>query len=234
LCHSFAPTSVKRTSLSTITAFTIMSTDSKALVSRNLADDARKLLFTAARTNQYFVKEEVPESKLRELYELWKWGPTAANGSPLRVVFLRTPEGKAKLIPALMDSNKEKSEQAPVVAVLAYDAAFYTHFPRLMPPMAYLKDYLATQPEMAKTMAQQSATLSAGYFILAARSVGLDAGPMGGFDAATLDKALFEPHEGTARGNWKSILVINLGYGDSTKVYPRAPRFDFEEVNIIE
>jgi len=208
--------------------------EEKSLVSRNLSEDARKLLFTAARTNQYFLKQEVPESKLHELYELWKWGPTSANGCPLRVVYLRTAEAKAKLIPSLMDSNKEKSEQAPVVAVLAYDAAFYIHFPKLMPPMAYLKDYLAAQPEMATKMATGSAFLSAGYFIMAARAVGLDAGPMGGFDSATLDKALFEPHQGTARANWKSILVVNLGYGDSSKVYPRAPRHEFEDVNIIE
>jgi 3-hydroxypropanoate dehydrogenase len=206
----------------------------ETLVSRNLADGARRLLFTEARTNQYFLPKDVPESKLRELYDLFKWGPTAANCLPLRVLFVKSEAAKEKLLPGLMDSNRDKSKAAPVVAVLAYDAAFYEHFPTLMPPMAYLKDYMKGNAEAAEAMARQSALLQAGYFIIAARSVGLDAGPMGGFDGPTIDKALFEPAVGSARALWKTVLVVNLGYGDASKVYPRAHRFDFDEVVIIE
>lgn len=206
----------------------------EALVTRSLADAGRRLVFTEARTSQHFLPKDVPEDKLRELYDLWKWGPTAANCLPMRVLYVKSEAAKEKLLPGLMDSNKDKSKDAPVVAVLAYDANFFDHFPTLMPPMAYLKDYMKGNAEAAEKMAKQSALLQAGYFIIAARAVGLDAGPMGGFDGPTIDKALFEPHEGSARANWKTVLVVNLGYGDVSKVYPRNHRFDFDEVNIIE
>jgi nitroreductase len=129
----------------------------ETLVSRNLADGARRLLFTEARTNQYFLPKDVPESKLRELYDLFKWGPTAANCLPLRVLFVKSEAAKEKLLPGLMDSNREKSKAAPVVAVLAYDAAFYEHFPTLMPPMAYLKDYMKGNAEAAEDGAAERA-----------------------------------------------------------------------------
>jgi len=209
-----------------------MSTES-ALVARSLSEDARKLLFTEARTHQNFLPVPVEESKLKELYELWKWGPTSANTCPLRVVYVTSAEGKAKLSAVAMDSNKEKIEKAPVVAILAWDSVFYDQLPRLMPPFAFFKDVLAANEPMAKGMGQQSANLSGGYFILAARAVGLDAGPMGGFSADGVDAAFFANKEG-AQSKWKSLLLINLGYGDASKVYPRGDRLGFEEACSFE
>lgn len=205
-----------------------------ALASRALDNQGRRLLFTEARTNHWFLDKEVPNSKLHELHELWKWGPTAANSCPLRVVFLKTTEAKAKIVPAMMDTNQGKTEKAPVVAILAWDTEFYEQLPTLMPPLASYADYLRSDNAAAEKMGVQSANLSAAYFIIAARAVGLDAGPMGGFDANAIDEALFKPHAGSPRGKWRSILVVVLGYGDAEKAYPRAHRFAYEEVTKLE
>jgi 3-hydroxypropanoate dehydrogenase len=203
------------------------------LSARAIQGDAAKLLFTEARTNQFFHPAPVSDEKLTQLYELWKWGPTAANVLPMRVLFVKTPEAREKLIPCLDEMNRLKAATAPVTAILAWDTTFFEHMPRLMPPLAHYADFLRSAPEAAEKMGTQSALLQAGYFILAARSVGLDAGPMGGFSADAIDKAFFAPAEGTARQAWKSLLVVNLGYAESSKVYPRAPRFEFDEVNVI-
>jgi nitroreductase len=206
----------------------------ETLAARSLDNQGRRLLFTEARTNHWFLEKEVPESKLKEIHELWKWGPTAANSCPLRVVYLTSEAAKAKVVPHMMDTNQEKTGKAPVVAVLAWDSEFFEQLPTLMPPLAGYADYLRSDKAAAEKMGVQSANLSAAYFIIAARAVGLDAGPMGGFDANAVDEALFKPHAGTPRGNWKSVLVVVLGYGDAEKVYPRAHRFAYEEVSQLE
>ena len=196
-----------------------------------LSDEARRLLFTEARTHQHFLPTEVSEEKLKEMFELWKFGPTSANTNPMRVLFLKTKEAREKLQPALMDSNKEKAATAPVTAVIAVDEKFFEHLPRLAPPLAGYADMLRGMPEVAKGMGEQSAALQAAYLIIAARAVGLDAGPMGGFDRATVDKTFFEGH--AERGTWKSQMIVNLGYADASKVYPRFPRFEFSEENHV-
>lgn len=201
---------------------------------RALDNQGRRLLFTEARTNHWFLDKEVPEHKLKEIHELWKWGPTAANCCPLRILFLTSAEAKAKIVPCMMDSNQEKTGKAPVVAVLAWDSEFYEQLPTLMPPLAAYKDFLKANQEAAEKMGLQSANLSAAYFILAARAVGLDAGPMGGFNGPAIDEVFFKPHEGSPRGKWRTALVVVLGYGDATKVYPRAHRFSFDEVAQFE
>lgn len=208
-----------------------MSTAAADLVARHLAADASKLLFTEARTCQFFHPQEVPLEKLKELYELAKWGPTSANMCPMRVQFVRSAEAKAKLVPCMMDTNQEKVLGAPVVAIIAYDTKFYEQLPKLMPPFAFFADVLRANEAMAADMGNSNTNMQAAYFILAARSVGLDAGPMGGFDKTKVDEAFFT---GEGKPAWKSVVVINLGYGDQSKVYPRAPRLTFDEAVLIE
>lgn len=193
-----------------------------------LSEEARKLLFTEARTHQHFLPTPVPDAKLEEMYGLWKFGPTSANTNPARVLFIKSAEGKAALEPCLMEGNRAKSATAPVTAILAYDTEYFEELPRLAPPMAGYVAAFKAGPEWAKRTGEQSAALQAAYLILAARAVGLDAGPMGGFDPAAVDAAFFA--KDPKRANWKSQMVINLGYGDESKLYPRFPRFEYDEV----
>lgn len=182
------------------------------------------LLFLEARTHNGFVDRPVDDAVLAHLYALLRMGPTAANSQPGRFLFLKSAAAKEKLRPALAEGNVEKTMQAPVTAVVAYDEAFYEQMPKLFPVRPAMKDQLASMPEPARTaMALQSASLQAGYMILAARSLGLDCGPMGGFDRSAVDAAFFQ---GTT---WRSSLLVNLGYGDASKLYPRNPRLEFAE-----
>jgi len=183
---------------------------------------ALDVLFHSARTANGFLPQPVSEQTLRDVVEAMKMAPTAMNALPLRVVFVTTDEGRARLIPALMPGNVAKVESAPVTAILARDLEFYQHLPRLFPhaPQAYFDNARANADEASL----QNATLQAGYFILAARAHGLDAGPMGGFDRAKVDAEFFP------KGTSKSILLVSLGYGDDSKLYPRNPRLDFEEI----
>jgi len=208
-----------------------MSVDSLAL--RALNDEGRRLIFTEARTKQFFHNTPVTADKLKELYELTKYGPTGANCCPLRVVFVQSAEGKAKLAPLAMDQNREKILGAPVTAILAFDTEYFEHLPTLCPPLAFYKDVLKNSPDRGAATGTLSAHLQGGYFITAARAVGLDAGPMGGFTPEDVDKVFFAS-ETDARKHWKSFLLVNLGYGDDSKVYPRGHRFGFDEVCRIE
>lgn len=203
------------------------------LIARAASAESKKLLFTEARTKQFFLDKPVTADKLKEMYDLWKFGPTAMNCCPLRVVFVQSKEAKAKLEPLAMDTNREKIRLAPVTAILAYDAEFYEKLPALMPPYASYANVLRGDQNMAAGMGKLNATLEAGYFIIAARSVGLDAGPMGGFSNDGVDQAFFAGETGE-RKNWKSLILVNLGYGDDTKVYPRAPRLTFDEACLVE
>ena len=187
-----------------------------------LDDAALDLLFRTARTHQGFTAEPVSDELLHQVWDLAKMGPTAANSLPLRVLFVRSAEAKEKLRPALDKGNVDKTMAAPVTAVFAWDAAFYDEMPRLFPHLP-IKDFLAGNPAAAEAMGRQSAVLQAGYFILAARAVGLACGPMGGFNAAKVDEAFF------AGTSWKSMILCNLGVGDPAKVHPRGPRLGFEE-----
>ena len=188
-------------------------------------ETALDVLFRAARTQNGFVDKPVTDDQLRQIYELAKWGPTTQNSQPMRVVFVRSKEAKDKLAPALSPGNLEKTMKAPATAIIAYDTLFYEHLPRTFPNNPAAKNnYEGEQkkPVVEKT-ALRNSSLQGAYFILAARAVGLDCGPMSGFNNTKVDEAFF------ADGRFKSNFLINLGYGDPSKVFPRNPRFGFDE-----
>lgn len=185
-------------------------------------ETALRQLFLDARTHNGFLDTPVPEALLRQAVDLAKMGPTSVNQSPLRILFLRTPEAKERLRPALSAGNVEKTMLAPVVAITAYDTKFADHLPFLFPAVD-ARPWFAAEG-VAKHSALVNGTLQVAYLILALRAVGLDAGPMTGFDAAKADAEFFP--EGTVKSN----VLINIGYGDSSKLYPRSPRFDFEQI----
>jgi 3-hydroxypropanoate dehydrogenase len=203
-----------------------------------LSDDACDTLFTQARTHTAWLDRPVEDDLLHQLYDLMKWGPTSANCCPVRIVFLRTPEAKQRLRPALQPTNVEKTMKAPVTAIIAYDSKFYELLPRLFPAMPGAKEMFAKSKDLADSTAMRNGSLQGAYFMLAARSVGLDCGPMSGFDNAKVDQEFFPtpaprtgPMEGgfVAAGAIKSNFLCNLGYGDAAKLYPRGPRLDFSE-----
>lgn len=187
-------------------------------------DDAGlDLLFRTARTQNGWLPRPVPEALLREVYDLAKMGPTSANCSPLRVVFVASEEGRQKLAPALSAGNLDKTMQAPVTAILGHDLAFYEHLPRLFPHNQTARGWFEGKPH-AEATAFRNSTLQAAYFMLAARALGLDCGPMSGFDAGKVDAAFFP------EGRVKTNFICALGYGDPAKIFARSPRFAFEEV----
>jgi 3-hydroxypropanoate dehydrogenase len=192
-------------------------------------DDAIALLFTDARTHAAWLDRPVVDATLRRIYDLCKIGPTGGNSQPMRVVFVKSHDAKERLKPALAPLNVDKTMAAPATAIIAYDTEFYEKMPYLFPARPEMRNAVAARPvEVRDRQAYQSATLQAGYLILAARALGLDCGPMGGFDTAKVDAAFFP------EGKWRSTLLINLGYGDATKLYPRLPRLDFDEACRIE
>lgn len=184
---------------------------------------ALDLIFRNARTYSAFRPEPVSDETLRQIWDLMKFGPTSMNCSPARILFLRTPEAKQRLKPALAAGNLDKTMVAPVTAIVGYDLEFYEHLGRLFPNSAGAREIFANNAALAQITAFRNGTLQGGYFILAARSVGLDCGPMSGFDNAKVDAEFFP------EGAVKSNFLCNLGYGDPSKLYPRNPRFDFEE-----
>ena len=187
------------------------------------SDDALSLLFTDARTHNGWADRPVDDATLRRIYELARMAPTAANSQPLRVVFVKSAEGKERLLTAVSPGNVDKTRKAPVTAIIAYEVDFHEKLPRLF--TAYdLRSALAAMPAEARTqMAIQNSSIQGGYFILAARALGLDCGPMGGFDKAKLDAEFFPD------GAWKSNFLVNLGYGDPSALYPRGARLDTAE-----
>lgn len=180
-------------------------------------------LFYKARTHNAFLDKYVPDALLKEAVDITVQGPTSANQLPLRVVFVRSPEAKARLKDALAPGNVDKTMAAPVTAILAYDLKFFEHLPRLF-PHADAKSWFSGNEAFAKASAHTNGTLQAAYFILALRSLGLDAGPMTGFDSAKLDAEFFPD------GQFKSNILVNIGYGDDEKLFPRSPRFQPEEI----
>ena len=188
-----------------------------------LDEDARAALFTDARTANTFSDEPVSDAELSEIWELARWAPTSANLQPLRVRFVRTPEGKAQLARHIAEGNRAKSLQAPAVAVLAADLDFHKQIPRTFPSRPELKDRYADGVVRERT-ARFNATLQAGYFILAVRAVGLAAGPMLGYDAAGIDADLFA---GTAL---RTILVVNIGHPGERPWLERLPRLGHDDV----
>lgn len=191
-------------------------------MSEAINPSALKTLFTDARTHNGWQDIPVSDETLREIYDLMKWGPTSANCSPARIVFVRTPEGKEKLAPALSSGNLAKTLAAPVTAIVAWDSEFYERLPELF-PHGDARSWFTTSPELAQETAFRNSSLQAAYLIFACRSLGLDTGPMSGFDPQKVDAAFF-----TGTG-LKSNLLINIGYGDASKVYARLPRLTFED-----
>jgi len=197
-----------------------------AAIKTPISQEALDQLFYDARTHSTWLPEPVPVELLRKAYELARLGPTSANGSPARFVFLTTPGAKALLKPALAPGNVDKTMAAPVTVIIAWDTEFHEHLPRLF-PRADMRSYFVGNKPLIEENAFRNGSLQAAYFILAARALGLDCGPMSGFDAAKLNAAFFPD------GKWKVNLLCNLGYGDSTKLYPRNPRLNFEEAALI-
>ena len=188
-----------------------------------LPDDALDQLFRKARTYHGWRPEPVSDNQLRTLYDLMKWAPTSANTGPARLVFLRTPEAKQRLRPALAAGNVEQTISAPVTAIVAYDLKFYEKLPKLFPQNPGMRERFANSPQAAEVAAFRNGTLQGGYFVMAARSVGLDCGPMSGFENDKVDREFFPD------SSVKSNFLCNLGYGDPAKLYPRGARLDFEE-----
>lgn len=202
-----------------------------------LSDAALDQLFRNARTFSHWLEKPVGDDTLRQLYELMKWGPTSANGSPARILFLRTPVAKQRLIPALSPTNVEKVRTAPVTAIIGYDLCFYEQMPKLFPHAPGYRDVFAKSPELAEVTARRNSSLQGAYLIIAARALGLDCGPMSGFDNAKVDREFFEAgkevgpydQEFFPLTHVRANFLCNLGYGDRSKVHPRNPRLSFEE-----
>ena len=189
-------------------------------------DNGLDILFRTARTHFGWLPKPVSDEVLHEIYDLFKFGPTSANSSPARILFLKTEEAKERLLPALPPLNVDKSRLAAVVAVIAYDTEFYEQLPKLF-PHADARAWFASNEALAQETAFRNSTLQGAYFILAARAVGLDCGPMSGFDGAKVNAEFFPD------GKWKVNFIVNLGYGDATNLFPRGPRLDFDEVCAI-
>lgn len=188
-----------------------------------IGDDSLDQIFRAARTHSHWLDKPVDDALLRQIYDLTKMGPTSANMCPLRIVFVRTREGKERLKPALDAGNVEKTMKAPVTAVLGMDVHFYEKLPKLF-PHADAKSWFKGKPEpVLEYIALRNSSLQGAYFLIAARSLGLDCGPMSGFDNAKVDAEFF------ASTTIKSNFLCNLGYGDASKLHPRSPRLDFDE-----
>jgi 3-hydroxypropanoate dehydrogenase len=188
-----------------------------------LSDAALDQLFRQARTYNAWTDRPVDDALLHQLYDLLKFGPTSANTSPMRLVFVKSPEAKAKLSPFLSEANRAKTMEAPVTAIVAADHEFYEHLPRLF-PHADARSWFVGSQSMIDQTAFRNSTLQGAYLILAARALGLDTGPMSGFDNAGVDAAFF------AGTPVKSNFLVNLGYGDGSRnLFPRSPRLDFDQ-----
>ncbi len=188
-----------------------------------LNDAGLDLLFREARTHNGWTDKEVSDVLLQAVFDLAKMGPTSANCSPQRIVYVKTQAGKEKLKPALMAGNVEKTMAAPVTAILGYDLEFYEQLPKLF-PHTDARSWFLGNDDLIEATAFRNGSLQGAYFILAARALGLDCGPMSGFDNAMVDQAFFPD------GKVKSNFICSLGYGDPSKLFPRSPRFDFDEV----
>lgn len=184
-------------------------------------------LFHGARTHHTWLPKPVSEARLRQLYALTRVAPTSMNCSPARFVFITSDEGREKLKPALAAGNIEQTMSAPVTVIVAYDSRFYEYLPKLFPHAKGAAERFVDNTALAESTAFRNGSLQGAYLILAARALGLDCGPMSGFNNARVDEIFFPD------GRWKSNFLINLGYGDPDKLYPRGPRLDFEEACVV-
>jgi 3-hydroxypropanoate dehydrogenase len=187
-----------------------------------IPDEALDQFFRKARTYRTWRPDPVPEAVLKEVYDLARLGPTSANSSPGRFVFVVSQEAKARLLPTLDPSNVEKTRTAPATVIIAYDTEFYEKLPKLMPGTD-MRSYFVGKPALIEETAFRNGTLEGGYLILAARALGLDCGPMSGFSPEKVNAEFFPD------GKWKANFLCNLGHGDGSKMPPRSPRLDFDE-----
>lgn len=187
-----------------------------------IVPEALDQIFRAARTYSAWLPKGVPAETLRQVFELAELGPTSANSLPARFVFLTTPEAKARLVPALSPTNVEKTRTAPVNVIVAWDTQFYNELPKLFPHYD-MRPMFTSHPALAEESALRNGSLQGAYLILAARALGLDCGPMSGFDAAKVNAEFFPD------GKWKANFLCNLGYGDASTLHPRGPRLSFDE-----
>lgn len=202
-----------------------------------LDDAALDQLFRSARTPSFWLDEPVSDETLQNIYDVMKFAPTAANTNPARFVFIRTKQGKERLRPSLAGGNVDKTMAAPVNVIVAYDLLFFEKLKKLFPHNPAMADLYRSNPQLIEVTARRNSSLQGAYFIIAARALGLDCGPMSGFDNAKLDEEFFGAgrdcegcdQEFFPAGHVRSNFLINLGHADRTKLYPRAPRLDFAE-----
>lgn len=192
-------------------------------MSKSLNETALDQLFRSARSHNGWQDREVSDAQLQQIYDLMKWGPTSANSCPARLVFIKSDEAKQRLKDCLDEGNVKKSMTAPVVALIGMDMEFYDKLPKLFPHNPDAINWFAGKPEKIQVNAFRNSSLQGAYFILAVRSLGLDAGPMSGFNYAKMDETFFP------EGKVKSNFICAIGYGDESKLYPRGPRLDFDE-----
>jgi 3-hydroxypropanoate dehydrogenase len=206
-------------------------------MSQPITDAAMDTLFREARTYFAWQDRPVTDQTLRDLYDLLKWAPTSANAAPARFAFLRTKEAKERLRPALAPLNVEKTMTAPVTVIVAYDLKFFDQLPKLFPQSPGMKQLFESNPELVEATAKRNSSLQGAYLIMAARALGLDCGPMSGFDPAKVDEEFFAAgkpcfgcdQEFFPEGHVKTNFLCNLGYGDPSKLFPRLPRLPFNE-----
>jgi len=189
-----------------------------------IKNNESKDIFVNARSHNDWLNKDVPDQLLYELYDLMKWGPTSANCSPARIIFIKSKEAKKRLSNFLIESNLEKTMAAPVNAIIAYDKEFYEFIPKLFPHNPEAKEWFSWSEEFAETTAFRNSSLQGAYLMVVARALGLDCGPMSGFNNELVDEQFFS---GT---NIKSNFLCCLGYGDPSKIFMRLPRFEFDEV----
>lgn len=192
-------------------------------MANQLTDQGLDLIFREAQTHNAWRDEPVAEKTLHALYDLMKFGPTSANCSPARIIFVTSKAEKERLKPMLMEANQEKTMQAPVCAIIGYDIEFYERIPQLFPHFPEAKNWFVDAPEFAEQTAFRNSSLQGAYFIIAARALGLDCGAMSGFDANAVNQAYFP--DGRVRVNF----LCNIGHGDPAGLFPRGPRLSFDE-----
>jgi 3-hydroxypropanoate dehydrogenase len=197
-------------------------TETKDFTAKKISHEALNQLFREARTHNAWLPRRVPTALLREIYDLARWGPTSANSSPARFVFLESEAAKARLLPALAPLNVEKTKAAPVSVIIAWDTEFHENLPKLF-PHADMRSYFVGKQSLIDETAFRNSSLQGAYFMLAARALGLDCGPMSGFDPTKVNAEFFPD------GKWKANFLCNLGYGDPSKLFPRSPRLEFDE-----
>lgn len=189
-----------------------------------LGEEGKDLIFRKARSYNRWLDEEVPDSLLKELHELMKWGPTSANCWPMRLVFVKSEKAKERLKPHLIESNVIKAMQAPVVAIIAFDLKFYDRIPELFPHDPGARGWFSNDPKGAFDTAFRNSSLQGAYLMIAARALGLDCGPMSGFDNESLDKEFFPD------GQFKSNFLCCLGVGSTERLFGRSPRPEFDSI----